>query len=472
LQTGEKITLQAQVKATVGPGHWTVVTATIPGSDPAGGEIVYSCHLDHEGPGANDNGSGCVTILESARVLTRLIASGALPRPKRTLRFVWGPEVEGTMAFLATHPEIKQRLRANIHMDMVGGDYVRNKSVFHVTATPWSLPSFVTDVGATFLDVIRAGATDYAGSGANVEAAVVETRVSEQGSRNEFIADVTPYSAGSDHDDYDSSTIAAPSLYLRDWPDIYIHTDHDSLAQIDPTKLRRVALLGAASGYVYAGVDASQLPKLLPFLTAASTARLARTFQDAQKLVDDSALDAGAAWYEARNLMNQALWRETTALHSLVQLTSGSASSEAESVKALAGSVATYQSWIDTRAKSRGAKGTMPIIGWMESPDARRIPIRIGDFGPLTYQNDNVLSARLGKERYAKIKLLNSEATPLLNVQDRSELYAYEIVNFVNGKRTVGEIRDAVSAEYGPAPIELVKDYLDACAEAKVIQWK
>ena len=65
-----------------------------------------------------------------------------------------------------------------------------------------------------------------------------------------------------------------------------------------------------------------------------------------------------------------------------------------------------------------------------------------------------MLKARLAPERLAKIKLLNSEATPLLNVQDLSELYAYEIVNFVDGKRTVGEIRDAVSAEYGPLPVQ------------------
>lgn len=57
-------------------------------------------------------------------------------------------------------------------------------------------------------------------------------------------------------------------------------------------------------------------------------------------------------------------------------------------------------------------------------------------------------------------------------MQDQSELYAYEIANFVNGNHTVGEIRDAVSAEYGPLPISLVTDYLDACVEAKVIQWK
>ncbi len=72
LRNGEQVTLNAHVKATVGPGHWTVVTGTIPGTDPDAGEIVYSCHLDHERPGANDNGSGCVTILESARVLAHL----------------------------------------------------------------------------------------------------------------------------------------------------------------------------------------------------------------------------------------------------------------------------------------------------------------------------------------------------------------------------------------------------------------
>src|SRR5467141_1507878 len=277
----EPIVLSAKVKAEVGPGHWTVVSGVIPGTDRASGEIVYSCHLDHERPGANDNGSGCVTILECARIIVRLVANGALPRPKRTLRFVWGPEVEGTMAYLATHPEIKRRLRANIHMDMVGGDPFKNKSVFHVTGTPWSLPSFVTDVGAVFLDAIRTAASEYSAGETPAETGIVETRAGGQGTRNELIADVTPYSSGSDHDDYDSSTIAVPSLYLRDWPDIYIHTDHDTLQQIDATKLRRVALLGAAAGYVYATLDAERSRALLPFYTAQSEMRLAQMFEQA-----------------------------------------------------------------------------------------------------------------------------------------------------------------------------------------------
>jgi aminopeptidase YwaD len=472
LRNNESITLNAHVKATVGHGQWTVVTATIPGTDSSAGEIIYSCHLDHERPGANDNGSGCVTILESARVLKRLIDSGQLPQPKRTLRFIWGPEVEGTMAFLATHPEIRQRLRASIHMDMVGGDPFKNKSIFHVTGTPWSLPSFVTDVGTVFLDAIRTAASGYAAGELPADQGIVETRAGGGGTRNELIADVTPYSSGSDHDDFDSSTIAVPSLYLRDWPDVYIHTNRDNLDQIDATKLRRVALLGAAAGYAYASLDAKQLPILLPFLTAQSETRMAQSFLAAQNLVSDPDLKGDIAWYEAQNLLNQALNREIATLNSVVNFTGGPSELAADSEKALATQTASFRSVIEARAKVRGVTEPSPKAPWAGSEEAKHIPVRVGEFGPLTYQNDNALLARLGKERYAKIKLINSESTQLLNVRDQSELYAYEIVNFINGKRTVGEIRDAVSAEYGPLPLSLVADYLDACVAAKVIQWK
>ena len=40
------------------------------------------------------------------------------------------------------------------------------------------------------------------------------------------------------------------------------------------------------------------------------------------------------------------------------------------------------------------------------------------------------------------------------------EEYAYEVLNFANGKRNLQQIRDAVSAEYGPVPLELVAEYL------------
>ena len=472
LKQGRAVTLSAHVKAEVMPDHWTVVTATIPGADPAAGEVVYSCHLDHQRPGANDNASGCVTILEAARLLNTLIKSGKLARPPRTQRFIWGPEVEGTMAFLSAHPEIRHALRADVHMDMVGGDPYKNKSILHVTETPWSLPSFVTDVGAMFAETIREAATVYAEDGSNAELAVLEDRNGAPGTRNEFLADRTPYAEGSDHDDYDSSTIAVPSLYLRDWPDIYIHTDHDTLEQIDATKLRRVALLGAASGYTYAALKAGNADSVLAFLAARAQGRLADGFERAQALAKDTQLEPEEAWYEARNLLTQMLRREQAELRSYSDYTEGDPEKATALSKDLEAQSAMLNGWIDHSAEQRGARGFLTSPPWHEHPGAERIPVRIGEFGPLTFQNDDVLLDRLGSERVSKIKLLNGDSDRLFRVQDRGALYAYEIVNFVDGKKSVGEIRDAVAAEYGPIPIDVVVDYLKACEEAKIVAFR
>jgi hypothetical protein len=469
LTSGRPVMLSAHVKAEVTNGHWTVVTAAIPGTDPHAGEVVYSCHLDHQRPGANDNASGCVTILESARVLVHLIGSGKIPRPARTLRFIWGPEVEGTMAFLSEHPDIRRSLRADVHMDMVGGDPYKSKSMLHVTETPWSLPSFVTDVGELFAEMIRAGATAYAGDGNHVEAAVLEDRNGASGTRNEFLADRTPYAAGSDHDDYDSSTIAVPSLYLRDWPDIYIHTDQDTLEQIDATKLRRVALLGAAAGYTYATINADQTNSLLPFFAARAQRRLAEGFERAQDLAQDTQLPPKEAWYEARNLMTQMLRREQAELRSFSMYTQSDPEKAAVFGNALEGQVAMLNEWLDHTAETRGVREFQLLPPWRAQSDASRVPARTAEFGPLTYQNDDVLLDRLGSERVGKIKLLAGGSSRLFRAQDQGELYAYEIVNFVDGKRSIGEIRDAVAAEFGPIPLDVVADYLKACEEAKIV---
>jgi hypothetical protein len=50
------------------------------------------------------------------------------------------------------------------------------------------------------------------------------------------------------------------------------------------------------------------------------------------------------------------------------------------------------------------------------------------------------------------------------------EEYAYEVLNFADGKRNVQQIRDAVSAEYGPVPLELVLEYLKALQEIGVAE--
>src|SRR5437870_1400884 len=251
LAHGEEIRLRAVVKAGQHAGIYEVVTATIPGADAKlrDEEIAFSCHLDHQRPGANDNASGCVTILEVARTLQKLINEAKLSRPARTIRFIWPPEIEGTVTLLNAKPEFAKRIKAVVHMDMVGGG-PETKAVFHVTRGPMSLPSFVHDVAWAFAEFVNEQSYKFAATG-KAEFPLV----APEGGKEPLGAADSAYTLGSDHQVYQDSSFGIPAIYLNDWPDRYIHTNLDTAANIDPTKLKRAAFIGAASGYFLARLN-------------------------------------------------------------------------------------------------------------------------------------------------------------------------------------------------------------------------
>ena len=50
------------------------------------------------------------------------------------------------------------------------------------------------------------------------------------------------------------------------------------------------------------------------------------------------------------------------------------------------------------------------------------------------------------------------------------EEYAYEALNFADGRRSAQQITDALSAEYGPVPLALVVEYLQALKKIGVVE--
>ena len=50
--------------------------------------------------------------------------------------------------------------------------------------------------------------------------------------------------------------------------------------------------------------------------------------------------------------------------------------------------------------------------------------------------------------------------------------YVYEALNFVDGNRSVSDIRDWLTAELGPVPLEYVEEYLAALESIDVIRKK
>ena len=194
LKKGERIQLHAKLVAQKSPASYNILTAVIEGSDAQlkDEEIVYTCHLDHPRPGANDNASGCVAILEVARTLKQLLDENKIARPRRTLRFVWSPEIEGTTALLNYRPELAQRAKANIHMDMVGGG-PETKAIFHVSRSPQSLPNFITDVGMAFGNFLNESSKAYA-SGEETQYPMV----SKEGGKEALHAVLGNFHMGSD----------------------------------------------------------------------------------------------------------------------------------------------------------------------------------------------------------------------------------------------------------------------------------
>ncbi len=437
LRAGERIRLRAKVQAGQHPGFYDVATATIPGADPRfkEEEIAFSCHLDHQRPGANDNASGSVAILEVARTFAKLIRENRLPRPARTIRFIWPPEIEGTVTLLNARPELAARIKAVIHMDMVGGG-PETKAIFHVTRGPMSLPSFVYDVPEHFGEFANDQSARFAGG-----ETVPYPLVSAEGGKEALLAEMVEFTSGSDHQVYTDSSWSIPAIYLNDWPDRYIHTNFDTPANIDPTKLKRAAFIGGASALFLADLKGDDASSILRLLRTHSLRRTATMLKRRAELPDA----------EASNLVRQHLWYERAILDSL-----GRFMSVPETTRSQA---STFLS--DVEKLVGGIQAPSPAQGEARLVFTRNRQVK----GPMSVFGYDYFTDHYGAEREAKLRLLQYRG-----LRGSGGDYAYEVLNLVDGRRTAKDIRDAVSAEYGPIPFEVVLEYLRALESIGVLK--
>ena len=406
LATGETVRLRAKVEAGRSPGAYLIPTAVIPGKNRSQ-EIVYSCHLDHPNPGANDNASGCAGILEVARTLQTLVAEKKLPQPERTIRFIWPCEVECTISLLNGRPEFATRTLATIHLDMIGGDTEVTKSVLQVEGSPPSLSSFVDDVAFSIGRWANDATKEYADTGAGDWALV-----DPQGSKRSLQADIGGFSEGSDHQVWAEGSWRIPVIYLADWPDRYIHTQKDVPANLDPTKMKRAIFIAAASGWYLANLNADQLPKLEEVMASERLIRdaeLMRVRPDKGLSQINRRGDRIAAM-EAGSLGRFGLKSSEPSFYEAVMLAGGPSSAV-----------------------------------YARNPDPK---------GPMTGFGYSWLDERLEQASLPRPALLDRAAP-----RDGAS-FAYEALNLVNGSRTVGMIRDELEWTVGPVPEAEIAGFL------------
>ena len=438
-----------------------VVIATIKGDgslkSPEKDELVFSAHL-FEGiakQGANDDAGGPATQLEQGRAWIKLIKAGVLPRPKRTVRFMWVPEIEGTRAYIARYPEFTSRVLAAVNMDMVGADQAKNRNSLHLNTTPYSLPTFLNDVAEQFLAFV--GDTNREKlHNRRIAYAFQNPIVDPRGSHDPFWYHVERFYGASDHQVFIDATPHVPSVQFGNWPDAVYHTSEDTPLYQDPTQLKRAAFIALTIGQVLANATT---PEALAIgsLTAANGARrlgddLAGAVMSLSQVSDRGVLPA--AYKEALNVVRSAYTRERAAIRSAaaMMLSDKPAQQQLAAIEAAfaAGQPAAerqVQAAYAARAAAFGVKAVFEVTLTAEEQAAAHLFPRAKP--PVTPAPQPAAGAG------------PTAPPPVL-----TGYYAMEARNFADGTRSILEIRNAISAEFQPVALGKVVEFFQSLETA------
>lgn len=442
LGSGRKVVMRGWVKGIgLEPYAMDVVVAHIRGTELANEELVFSAHLDHPKESANDNASGSGAILDIARSLRELTESGRLPRPKRSFRFIWVPEWYGTMAYIDAHPEMTGpelggSFLANMNLDMVGEHPELVHSKLILTRTPPSLPSCVNDVVENLAEAVDR----------------LDVRT-PRGSLSEFNYRVTPFSGGSDHMMFIDRKVPGVMFSHTDYTH---HTSDDTPDKVDPVELERCEIIAAGTLWYLANLDDRQGADLARLAYANGLRRFGLEVRRAHALEPPSP-SAAIDLREAQNLLDHG-YRDAWQTVASVLSFNGS-----EPVRSVVEGLRrrleeTFRSASVAPSALYPRPGEAPRPGAPDRVAADRVPLRLTR-GPLDF---GLPESGLGAGDAA---WYSSAEFPFSGDQ------RFELVNFIDGRRSVREIRDALCA-VGPAvDVASVHRYIGDLVRVGVLRW-
>jgi aminopeptidase YwaD len=282
------VKVKVDVKSTFYDGPSRYVVAEIPGTVKPAERIVMVAHIQE--PGANDDGSGCGTLLALAVALQKAIAAKALAAPGRTLTFIWGDENRASRAWLTAHPEQAKGVQYMFSMDMTGEDTARTGGTFLIEKQPdpsavWPRPSDPHSAwGAS-----EVKASELKGSLLNdLHLAICLRRAKDTG----WVVKTNPYEGGSDHTEFKNAGI--PSLLNWHFTDRYYHTNLDRPDKTSAAEMVNVGAAVATSAWFLASATEADAAATRDLIAGAAAARLAL---EQQQGATEEILTAWRKWY-------------------------------------------------------------------------------------------------------------------------------------------------------------------------------
>ncbi|MHA1487309.1 MAG: DUF4910 domain-containing protein, partial [Promethearchaeota archaeon] len=226
------VKVKASINAKFMEGDLEVLTTSIKGTEHPDQEIIIIAHLCHPLPSANDNASGAAGLLELARAFRYSIDKKILESPKRTLRFVWVPEFNGTIPWMKYHEGKMRKVIACINLDMIGEHPLKIGQPLEVNLAPHSTPSILNDITSFFVKIIADHSKGIAINGTKVP---MSYRLKS-------------FDGGSEHILFIDSYFGIPSL-MSGHEDLHYHTSMDTVEYCDSTELKRVIAMALSISY-------------------------------------------------------------------------------------------------------------------------------------------------------------------------------------------------------------------------------
>ncbi len=323
LKRNEKITVHARVQAASQKAELQNIVASIPGTDPAGSEIILSAHV-FEGYtmfGANDNYSGCAAILETARTLQTLIMDGRLPKPKRTIRFLWAPEFSGTVPYVKAEKERMRRTLCDINLDMVGLQLTKSLAFFTFHRTTYGNPHYINDVMENYYRFVGESTRSYVVNG--MSGSMNRRIVAPTGTEEPMYYYIGTHFGSSDHEVFNDWGVGVPGIVMNTWPDQWYHTSQDRPDKLDPTQMKRAAIITAAAAYTIASADDAQAARIASEIVGNASARLGHQLERGlEELRQADAASFDGRFKRIRGYLEAAACNERATLDSVLQLVS------------------------------------------------------------------------------------------------------------------------------------------------------
>jgi hypothetical protein len=466
LLEGETITAHAEVEATTEPYEFQDPVAHIPGTDPDAPEIILSAHL-FEGyvkQGANDNKSGSAAILELARTLNTLIEEGRIPRPRRTIRFLWGPEYSGTGPWVRENRDLMEKTMANINMDMVGEWLTLNKAYMRLMRTTFGQPHFINDVMENYYRYVGESNNERIQNRRNFHK-VPRRIVAPSGADEPFYYSIETHYGASDHMVFNDWGVQVPGIMMIVWPDQWYHTSGDRVDKADPTQLKRVVVIGAAAAYTVASADDEMAIRLAGEITSNATRRLGHKLVMAQEFLNNADADGLTESYKmAWAQVIGTVMAEKETLESVMQLATDQdrVGSYVEVMKGTVEGIGNaHEAALETHMRATAARlGVDPV-----SPELTSLERQARDLVP----RQTALVKEGGYRQWEEH--LESVPAEVTRAHPHPDVDTSEIQLLVDGRHTVLDIKimlDAQSAE--PADLQAVMNYLRILEAAGLVE--